>query len=192
MTNIMIESPICGLTRTSTKDQDGESTLFALKGYAERNGFTFQEIYFDRGYSGCNTDRPAYQRMLEDMRTGKFKTLIVPKLDRLGRSIANLVDLMGELKNKKIRLISLGDGVDTAQDDPMTRAFWQMLGVFAELEAEMIRMRVKAGHEVAKANGQHIGRPKGSGDKRKRSVSGYQLRYKGTTPEQRKLGKRGI
>lgn len=191
MTNMRIESPVVGLTRTSTKDQDGESTLFALKGFAEKNGLSYQEMYFDRGYSGRSVDRPAYQRMLEDMRSGRFKTLVVPKLDRLGRSIANLLDLMSELKNRKIRLISLGDGVDTAQDDPMTRAFWQMLGVFAELEAEMIRTRVRAGHEAARASGQHIGRPKGSTDKRKRSVSGYHLRYARTTPEQRKLGPRG-
>ena len=69
------------------------------------------------------------------------------------------------------------DGLDTANDNPMSRAFWQLLGVFSELEREMIVARVNDGLERARKNGARLGRPAGSKDKKRRRLSGYNLRW---------------
>jgi len=72
----------------------------------------------------------------------------------------------------------------------MSRAFWRLLGVFAELESEIIRERVMSGLERAKASGKKLGRPAGSKDKGNRAVSGYHLRYAGRSKDLRRLGRR--
>jgi len=176
--------------RHSTRLQDEAVRMKAIHDFATREGITLIEEYIDRGVSGKKASRPALDRMLIDMRNGKFKTIILYKLDRAGRSLANLLDLLQEFKNRKVRVISVVDGIDTDRDDPMSRAFVQMLGVFAELEAEIIKERVLEGQVYAWANGKQKGRPKGSKDKGQRSVSGYQLRYAGVKKDKRKLGKR--
>jgi DNA invertase Pin-like site-specific DNA recombinase len=115
--------------------------------------------------------------MLSDIRLGKFDTIICYKLDRLGRSLSNLIQLLQEFKNRGIRLISVQDGIDTKNDNPMSKAFWQLLGVFAELEREMIVSRVNDGLARARKNGKQLGRPFGSKDKKVRRKSGYHLRW---------------
>lgn len=181
----------CAYARISTKEQNIDTQLKVIREYCTKNGLGVVTEYADQGVSGAKTSRPQLDLMLKDVREGKLDTIVVYKLDRLGRSLKHLLDLLFELKNKKIRLISIADSLDTQNDSPMGRAFWQLLGVFAELEREILRARVVDGLERAKATGVKLGRPPGSTDKRPRAVSGYLQRYAGKTKEDRKLGSRG-
>ena len=165
--------------RVSTKDQNIETQLLPIKEYCQRNGFGVFKEYTDVGESGAKCSRPQLDALLSGMRAREFDTIICYKLDRLGRSLSNLLQLLQEFKNRSIRLISVVDGLDTANDNPMSRAFWQLLGVFAELEREMIVARVNDGLRRARSNGKTLGRPAGSKDKKRRRRSGYQLRWKG-------------
>lgn len=176
--------------RVSTFGQNIEGQIFSCREFCSKNGFDIAGEYFDVGISGVKNSRPKLDRMMKDMRKNKFRVIIVMKLDRLGRSLKHLLDLLQEFRNRKVRLISIMDGIDTAIDSPMSRAFWQLLGVFAELEREIIRERVIGGLERAKKHGKKLGRRKGSKDKRKRSVSGYHLRYAGQKKEKRKINRR--
>lgn len=176
--------------RVSTKEQSVESQLVVVRGYAKVNLMKIDQEYIDVGVSGAKDSRPQQDLMLKSMREGSINTILLYKLDRLGRSLNHLINLLSEFRNKKVRLISVSDNLDTNNDNPMSRAFWQLLGVFAEFERELIRERVRAGLERVKKEGVKLGRPKGSKDKRKRSVSGYISKYAGTTKEQRKLGPR--
>lgn len=163
--------------RVSTKDQNVETQKLVMKEYCLKNGFEIISEYTDEGISGAKGSRPQLDLMLSDMRQGKFDIILTYKLDRLGRSLKNLIDLLCEFKNRRVRLISIMDNLDTANDNPMTRAFWQLLGVFAELEREIIRSRVISGLERARAEGKQLGRRLGSKDKKIRRKSGYYLRY---------------
>jgi len=176
--------------RVSTLTQNVNTQLLPLREYATRNGLEIFKEYSDKGVSGSRDSRPQLDLMLDEMRAGNFGMILIYKLDRLGRSLKHLIDLIGEFRNRKVRLISVSDNLDTANDNPMSRAFWHLLSVFAEFERELICERVKAGLERAKAEGKILGRKKGGHDKRPRSRSGYRLRYAGKTKEQRKLGPR--
>jgi len=189
MTNTPIVDAVA-YDRHSTKLQDGAVREKAIRDFSIKENFLLKEFYLDAGISGKKKSRPALDRMLADVRSGKVKTIVLYKLDRLGRSLPNLLDLLQEFRNRKVRVISVVDGIDTDRDDPMSRAFVQMLGVFAELEAEIIGERTTEGREYAWANGKQKGRPRGAKDRVERSKSGYWLRYAGKTVEQRKLGKR--
>lgn len=157
--------------------QNKEMQESPVTDYCLRNGLEIVATYSDEGVSGTKTTRPQLDRMLQDMRDRKFDGIVLYKLDRLGRSLKHLLDLLSEFKNKGIRLVSVVDGIDTANDSPMNRAFWQMLGVFAELEREIIVARVNDGLACAKKKGKILGRPHGSKDGKVRRKSGYLLRY---------------
>jgi DNA invertase Pin-like site-specific DNA recombinase len=178
--------------RVSTQGQNIETQLREAREYCVRNGVATHKTYADVGISGTKASRPQLDAMLTDLRAGRIKTIVVYKLDRLGRSLTNLLDLLAEFRNRKVRLISISDGLDSETDNPMSRAFWKLLGIFAELEREIIRERVMSGLERARAQGKKLGRPAGSKDKGKRSVSGYHLRYAGRSKDQRRLGKREV
>lgn len=181
---------VAGYVRVSMRDQHAETQIAVLKDYSLRHDIQNLRFYSDVGVSGAKDSRPQLDQMLHDIRSGRIDTVLVFKIDRLGRSLKNLLDLLAEFKNRSIRLISISDGLDTANSNAMNRAFWQMLAVFAELERSVIVDRVTAGLARAKAEGKQLGRPKGSRDKTKRSTSGYHLRYAGKSKKQRKLGKR--
>lgn len=163
--------------RVSTKEQNIETQLLPIRDYCQRNGFEILKEYVDEGESGAKSSRPELDSLLTDVRERRFDTVICYKLDRLGRSLSNLLQLLQEFKNRGIRLISVVDGLDTANDNPMSRAFWQLLGVFAELEREMIVARVNDGLDRAKKNGKRLGRPSGSKDRKRRRLSGYHVRW---------------
>lgn len=187
-TNPIIEAD--AYDRHSTKGQDNAVREKAIREFTSKENIKLNEYLLDAGISGRKASRPALDRLLVKVRSGQTKTIIVYKLDRLGRSLANLLDLLQEFKNKRVRVVSIMDGIDTDRDDPMSRAFVNMLGVFAELEADIIKERVLEGQNYAWENGKQKGRPKGSKDKKERSKGGYWLRYAGVPKEQRKIGRR--
>ena len=176
--------------RVSTKEQDVGSQKIVIEEYCIKNHIEIYKTYSDHGVSGTKDSRPELDNLLKDMRQKKFDAVVIYKLDRLGRSLRHLIDVVAEFKNKGIRLVSISDNLDTANDNPMNRAFMQLLAVFSELERSIICERVRCGLLLARKNGKLLGRPSGSKDKRKRSISGYLLRYHQKSKEERRLGSR--
>src|SRR3990172_8131635 len=91
--------------RVSTSEQTTLNQEIILKEFCERNNYEIYDIYKDEGISGSKTSRPDLDRMLQDMRFKKFDSIIVWKLDRLGRSTQHLLQVLEELNNKGVRLI---------------------------------------------------------------------------------------
>jgi DNA invertase Pin-like site-specific DNA recombinase len=137
-----------GYARVSTDDQKADMQRTALK----KAGCT--KIFTDDGLSGATTNRPALRRCLKALKRGD--TLIVWKLDRLGRSLRDLITMLDNLKERGVKFRSLTEAIDT--DTPTGRAMWQMIGVLAELERSLISERTRAGAAAAKARGVKFGR----------------------------------
>jgi DNA invertase Pin-like site-specific DNA recombinase len=112
-----------------------------------------RRIFIDKA-SGALRKRPELDKCLQVLQAGDV--LIVWKLDRLGRSLRDLITLLDELKGQGVRFKSLTEALDT--DTPTGRAMWQMVGVLAELERSLIQERTKAGREAAKRRGVKLGR----------------------------------
>ena len=146
---------LIGYARVSTRDQNLELQQEALV----KAGC--QKIYEDQ-VSGARVDRPGLSKALEMLR--EHDTLVVWKLDRLGRSVKQLVDLVGELHKRGIQFQSLTDAIDTGT--PSGRFFFHVMASLAEMERELIIERTRAGLEVAKQLGRKGGRkPKMTGSK---------------------------
>ena len=141
-----------GYARVSSITQDIKLQKEAL----ERAGC--QKI-FSESVSGKDNNRTQLKAMIELLREGDI--VVVYKIDRIARSLKGLIEIVESLNEKKVHLVSLdsGDRVDTTS--PMGRAFFQIAGVFAELERGMIESRTKAGIEKARLDGVKFGRPVG-------------------------------
>jgi DNA invertase Pin-like site-specific DNA recombinase len=147
--------------RVSTRNghQDPKVQLIALRQVAERAGWQVVEEYVDHGISGAKgrDKRPAFDRLLKDATRRRFDIIMAWSVDRLGRSLQDLVGFLGEVHAQGIDLYLDRQGVDTTT--PGGKALFQMMGVFAEFEREMIRERVCAGLAKARAKGKRLGRP---------------------------------
>ena len=136
-----------GYARVSTEDQNPDLQLTALK----RAGCG--KIFTDKA-TGTNTKRPALEKCLKALKAGDVLT--VWKLDRLGRSLRDLIALLDDLKARGVAFQSLTEAIDT--ETPTGRAMWQMVGILAELERSLIQERTKAGRAAAVARGVRMGR----------------------------------
>ena len=145
--------------RVSTDHQTTTNQLRELQMVAERHGWEIVGEYVDRGQSGAKapTARP---RLAELMLAGQRHVDLVAawSVDRLGRSLQDLLAVLAELHAKGVDLYLHRQGVDTTM--PAGRALFQMLGVFAEFERAMIVERVNAGLKRARAQGKTLGRPR--------------------------------
>jgi DNA invertase Pin-like site-specific DNA recombinase len=139
-----------GYARVSTRDQNLDLQVDALK----RAGC--ERIYQDIA-SGAKTARPALDEMLSQLRASDV--LVIWKLDRMGRSLAHLVELVGDLVKRKVGLVSLNDPIDTTT--AQGRLVFNLFASLAEFERELIRERTQAGLSAARARGRIGGRPKG-------------------------------
>ena len=113
-----------------------------------------QTVFKDEGLSGATINRPALPRCLKRLERGD--TLIVWKLDRLGRSLRDLLTMLDDLRARGVKFHSLTEAIDTAT--PTGRAMWQMIGVLAELERSLIVERTRAGVKAAQRRGVKFGR----------------------------------
>ena len=138
---------LIGYARVSTQDQNLALQLEAL------NHAGCKKIYEDK-LSGSRADRPGLAKALEMLREGD--TLVVWKLDRLGRSVKQLVDLVGELHKQGVQFKSLTDSIDTST--PSGRFFFHVMASLAEMERELIIERTRAGLEIARQLGRTGGR----------------------------------
>ncbi len=136
-----------GYARVSTEDQNPDLQLSALK-QAE-----CQRIFTDKA-TGAHLQRPELAKCLKALAEGD--TLTVWKLDRLGRSLRDLIGLLDDLKARGVTFRSLTEAIDTIT--PAGRAMWQMVGILAELERSLIQERTKAGRAAALARGVRMGR----------------------------------
>ncbi len=162
--------------RTSMADQNADTQLLALRDYCRRMNYEILDEYVDNGFSGKDTNRPQFERLLNDVRSQRINCVIVYKLDRIGRSLQHLITLFSEFKSKGIEFISMTQNINT--DTPEGKMFWQMLGVFAEYERELIVARTKSGLDRARKQGKTLGRPKGKKDSEPRRKDGYYERWK--------------
>ncbi len=139
-----------GYARVSTKDQVLDLQIDAL----EKDGC---ELIFKETASGAKTDRPELQKLLTHLRKGDI--VVVYKLDRLGRSLKHLLDVVAELNQKEVGIRSINDAIDTTT--PQGRLFFNISASFAEFERDLIRERTKSGLEAARARGRKGGRRQG-------------------------------
>ncbi len=144
---------------TSNHGQDVGLQLDELRQVAGQRGWHIVEEFVDEGVSGSAESRPALDRMLEQARRGKLDLVVVWKLDRLGRSLQHLLQVLDELQHQGVGFVSVRDaGIDTTS--PSGRLLLHLLGAFAEFERSMIRERVVAGVRRAQSKGKHCGRPR--------------------------------
>ena len=142
---------LIGYARCSTERQD----LTAQRRILSDLGVADDRVYLDHGLTGRNRSRPGLTQALAALRAGD--TLVVPKLDRLARSVPDARAIGDSLAARGVRL-SLGGAVyDPA--DPMGKCFFNILATFAEFEVDLLRMRTREGMAVARAKGKLKGKP---------------------------------
>lgn len=142
-----------GYARVSSNSQDLELQIQALQNAG-------CEKIFSETITGKHNERKQLNDMINDLRADDI--IVVYKIDRIARSLKGLIDIIELINARGFNLISLdsGDNVDTSS--PMGKAFFQIAGVFAELERSMIKARTKAGIDKAKSEGVKFGRTLGS------------------------------
>lgn len=141
--------PKYGYIRVSTTDQNSDLQYQALVAAG------CVRCFEDFGHSGAKTERPALNELLDTLQAGD--TLVVWKLDRLGRSTIHLLQILDKLRDRDIAFQSLTEGVDTTT--PAGRMVFSIIAAMAEMERENLRERTKAGLMAAKKRGQRLGRP---------------------------------
>lgn len=149
--------------RVSTVGQTVENQRRELEAWAARAGDRVVEVYQDNGISGAKgrDARPAFDKMLKDAARRRFELVAAWSVDRLGRSLPDLVNALQELRGAGVELFLHQQGVDTST--PSGKAMYGMLGVFAEFERAIIVERVNSGLARARAQGVKLGRPKVAG-----------------------------
>jgi DNA invertase Pin-like site-specific DNA recombinase len=158
-----------GYARVSKDEQNPALQIAALK----KDGC--EKIFKDQ-LSGAITNRPALLRCLKTLERGD--TLTVWKLDRLGRSLRDLITMLDDLKKRGVKFKSLTEAIDT--ETPTGRAMWQMIGLMAEFERSIISERTRAGVKDAQGRGVKFGR--------KRKLTDAQITH---AREQIEKGKKG-
>jgi DNA invertase Pin-like site-specific DNA recombinase len=138
----------------TTRNQERE-----LQAVAERHGWEVAAVYKDKGISGAKgrDQRPGLDKLMQAVARRDIDMVAAWSVDRLGRSLTDLLAVLQDLHAKDVDLYLHQQGLDTST--PSGRAMFQMLGVFAEFERSMIRERVMAGLARAKAEGTRLGRP---------------------------------
>jgi DNA invertase Pin-like site-specific DNA recombinase len=144
--------------RVSTDGQDHEPQRMELNGWIERNGFTAVGEFSDT-ISGAKAARPGLDALMEKCRAGCVDAVAVVKLDRLGRSVINVVTLIADLEKMGVAVICTSQGIDTRESNPCGKMQYQIIAAVAEFEREIIRERTRAGLAVARKNGKVLGRP---------------------------------
>jgi DNA invertase Pin-like site-specific DNA recombinase len=145
--------------RVSTDGQTTENQLLELQRVAELCSWEIVGRYEDFAVSGAKgrEKRPGLDALLKDANRRKFEIVAAWSVDRLGRSLQDLLAFLGEIHAVGVDLYLHQQGIDTTT--PTGKAMFQMCGVFAEFERSIIRERISAGLARARANGKRLGRP---------------------------------
>jgi len=173
--------------RVSTDGQTVENQVRDLKRWAKNAGHEIVAVFKDEGISGAKgrEDRKALDELMKAAVRREFDLVAAWSVDRLGRSLKGLLALLEELEAAKVDLFLHQQALDTTS--PAGRALFQMLGVFSEFERAMIRERVVAGLERAKAQGKTLGRPK-VGKRMEREIERLRDEGKGILTIAKKVG----
>jgi DNA invertase Pin-like site-specific DNA recombinase len=146
--------------RVSTDKQTVENQELQLRQVAERRGWEVVEVYDDAGISGSKgrADRPGLDQMLNDASRRHFDIVLVWAIDRLGRSLIDLLGTIQHLEAVGCDLFIDQQNIDTST--PMGRLIFSVCGAFAQFERSMIQQRIHAGLQRARVQGKTLGRPK--------------------------------
>ena len=145
-------------SRVSTNDQTVDNQLKVLREVAERKGLEVVREISDEGISGAKgrDERKGFDELIKGAVRKEFDIILVWDVSRLGRSLQHLVSFLDDIHSAKCDLYIHQSGLDTSTASG--KMMFQMIGVFSEFERSMIRERVIAGQQRAKAEGKHIGR----------------------------------
>lgn len=145
---------------STTNGQTPENQLTQLRKVARKAGWKVTGEFVDEGISGAKgrDKRPAFDRLCKAATRREIDVVMAWSVDRLGRSLQDLIGFLGDLQASSVDLYLHQQGVDTTT--PGGKALFQMMGVFAEFERAMIRERVHAGLARARAEGKRLGRPR--------------------------------
>ena len=157
--NVKRHKRVALYVRVSTDHQSVKNQQIELQAVAEHHSWQVVTVFKDQGISGAKgrDQRPGLDKLLQAVARKEFDLVAAWSVDRLGRSLIDLVGILQEFHAKGVDLYLHQQGLDTST--PSGRAMFQMLGVFAEFERAMIRERVMAGLARAKADGTRLGRP---------------------------------
>jgi DNA invertase Pin-like site-specific DNA recombinase len=144
--------------RVSTDAQSHDSQLQEVRRYCERRGWVAVSEVIDTA-SGVKTSRSGLDRLMAAVRRGKVDVVVVFKLDRLGRSLAHLAQLIAEFQTHGVALVCTSQGIDTTNQNPAAQLQLNILCAVAEFERAIIKERVCAGIAAARSRGVTLGRP---------------------------------
>lgn len=143
--------------RVSTDGQNPEVQLASLRVHAAQRAWEIVEEFVDHGFSGAKERRPALDRLMKAVWTGRFQAVLVWRFDRFARSVKHLLTALEQFRSLNVHFISLQEQFDTST--PIGHAMFTIIGAMAQLERDIVRERVKAGLAQAKAKGVKLGRP---------------------------------
>src|ERR1051325_781408 len=144
--------------RVSTDRQTTDSQAGELRDYCARRGWKTPSVFRDTS-SGAKFSREGLDALMREIRKGRIDTVVAHKLDRLGRSLPHLAQLVGEMAAHRVALVIPAQGIDTSASNPASQFQLNILMAVADFEREIIRERVNAGLRAAKARGVQLGRP---------------------------------
>ncbi|MDA0524215.1 recombinase family protein [Methanococcoides alaskense] len=146
--------------RTSTDNQQDSIHLQRqeLRNYCHSKGWVVHEEYIDFGFSGKDTERPAFQNIMQDAEDGKFQILLVTKIDRFARSIIDCLVSVEKLESYCVSFAATSQPIDTSS--AMGKLTLQIMASFAEFERSIINERMTAGRRAAEQRGVICHRPK--------------------------------
>ena len=142
-----MKKPVAFYLRVSTKQQSTDAQLAELTQLAERRGWKY-EVFCDQGQSGVKESRPAFDRMMKEVRRGRFAAICIFALDRLARSLRQLLDVSAELQRLNVDLVAVNQDLDTGSASG--RVVYGVLSIVAEFERELLRERVRSGMAQAR------------------------------------------
>ena len=145
-------------SRVSTNKQTVDNQKQELERVANQMNWTITGWYEDQGISGSKSDRPQFNELMKKVVQREIDIVAAWSVCRLGRSLTDLVNFLNQLYSRKIDLYLHKQGIDTST--PSGKAMFQMMGIFAEFERDIISERVKAGLARSKSQGTILGRPK--------------------------------
>ena len=143
--------------RVSTDSQQTDMQESELRAYAEGRGWVIEKVYADQGFSGARNSRPALDALWADCRKRRLDICMVWALDRLSRSLKDLIEALDEFRRLGIDFVCLKQELDTSTSGG--RLLFHVVASVCEFERDLLRARVTAGMAEARRKGKHIGRP---------------------------------
>ena len=156
----MDERKVALYSRVSTGRQENglEAQQRALEAFCRANSITDYLTFQDENISGAKASRPGLDRLMEAVRRGEVRSVVVYSFSRFARSTRHLLDALEEVQRRNVAFVSLTENVDT--NSAVGRALFTIVSTLSQLERELVAARVRNGLENAKAKGKRLGRPK--------------------------------